>query len=181
MLRTLLLILLAIVAIAVGTVCMQPADFKISRSLEINASADKVFELVNNLEKWEKWSPWQKMDPEMNKSFEGPKSGVGAKMTWSGDMNVGVGSMTILESTAGQSVKFQLDFEKPMKAINFSEFIFTSSNSKTMVTWTMTGKNDFLGKAMCLIFNCEKMIGKNFEDGLENLKQVSEVKKSRKR
>jgi hypothetical protein len=152
----------------------QPGSFRISRSLDINATPDAIFKHVNNLKLWDAWSPWAKLDPNATNSFSGPDAGVGAQMKWSGNMKVGVGGMTIVESEPSARIQFRLDFEKPMRATNHAEFTFQPSGGQTLVVWSMTGTNNFVGKAMAIIMNCDKMLGGQFEQGLASLKRVSE-------
>jgi len=152
----------------------KPDEFKVSRSIVINATVAAIFSNVNDLHKWEAWSPWAKLDPNAKNSFEGAEAGVGAKMSWAGNMKVGVGSMTITENRANEFIKFQLDFEKPMKATNIAEFLFTNEGRGTKVDWTMLGKNTLMGKVMNILMNCEAMVGNQFEQGLANLKSVAE-------
>jgi Polyketide cyclase / dehydrase and lipid transport len=153
----------------------QPDDFKISRAGNISATASAIFPHVNTLQKWDAWSPWAKLDPNAKNSFEGPAEGVGAKMSWAGNNKVGVGSMTITESRPSDFVQFKLEFLKPMKATNTAEFTFKPEGDQTKVTWTMTGTNNFMGKVMGLIMNCDKMVGGQFEQGLAALKTVVEA------
>ena len=168
--------LLVIVSVFVAYVALQPEDFKISRSMSMAASPQEVFEEVNDFHNWEAWSPWAKIDPNAKATYEGLSSGVGAIFKWSGNNEVGEGSQTIIESQTGQLVKIQLDFLKPFKATNTAEFIFTPEGSNTRVTWSMYGKNNFIGKAMSLFMDCDKMVGAQFEKGLLSLKMVVEAK-----
>jgi hypothetical protein len=171
-----ILILAAIaVIIFVIVVAMQPSDFRITRTATITAPASAVFTQVNELQKWDAWSPWAKLDPEARNSFEGPASGVGAIMRWVGNNKVGQGSMTIMESRPDDFIRFKLEFLKPFAATNTAEFTFNSESNQTTVTWSMYGKNNFMGKAMGLIMNCEKMVGGQFEKGLAALKSVVEA------
>lgn len=176
MLKKILLLLVAALIVFVGLAMTQPDEFKISRSAVIAAPADKIFAHVNDLPKWEAWSPWAKLDPNAKSSYEGPSAGVGAIMRWDGNMEVGKGALTIVESRAPQFVKYQLDFEKPMKGTSQSDFTFTPDPNGTLVTWSMYGKNNLIAKMMNLIFNCEKMVGEQFDKGLQNLKAVAEAK-----
>jgi hypothetical protein len=153
----------------------QPANFCVTRSGAISAPASIVFDQVNDLHKWEAWSPWAKLDPNATNSFEGPSSGVGAAMSWSGNNKVGVGRMTITESSPHDLIRFKLEFMKPFKATNTAEFTFKSDDNQTRVTWTMSGTNNFMGKAMSLIMNCDKMVGGQFEQGLAAMKSVVEA------
>ena len=171
-----ILILVAIaVIIFIVVAAMQASDFRITRTGTITAPASAVFAQVNDLHKWDAWSPWAKLDPDAKNSFEGSASGVGAIMRWVGNNKVGQGSMTIIESRPAEFISFKLEFLKPFKATNTSEFTFTSENDKTTVTWSMYGKNNFMGKAIGLIMSCEKMVGGQFEKGLAALKSVVEL------
>ncbi len=158
-------------------VAVQPDDFRITRSLKIAAPADKIFAQVNDFHKWEAWSPWAKIDPNGKTDFGGTNSGVGAVMSWEGNWELGKGSSTILESKSNEFIRFQLDFLEPMQGQSLAEFTFRSEGDNTEVTWSMYGKNNFIGKAMGIVFNCEKMVGGMFEQGLENLKNIVEEKK----
>lgn len=171
-----LAVLAAILAILAIVVAMQPSEFKITRSATFNAPPAKLFAQVNNLKKWNAWSPWAKLDPNAKNSFEGPAAGKGAVMSWDGNRDVGAGSMKITESRPNNLVKFQLDFLKPMKGTSTAEFTFKGDAKQTTVTWSMEGHKNFVAKAMGLVFNCDKMVGEQFEQGLANLKTVVEGK-----
>jgi hypothetical protein len=172
-------IILIIAAIAVIifiiVAAMQPSDFRVTRTGTISGPASAVFAHVNDLQKWDAWSPWAKLDPEAKNSFEGPASGTGAIMRWIGNNKVGQGSMTITESRPDEFIRFKLEFLKPFAATNTAEFTFNSENNQTTVTWSMYGKNNFMSKAMGLIMNCDKMVGGQFEKGLAALKSVVEA------
>lgn len=167
-----LLVFLGVFAAVVAT---RPDDFRVTRSLLISAPADRVFQQVNDLHKWEAWSPWAKLDPNGKTSYAGPASGAGAAFSWDGNSQVGEGTMTITESRPTQFLQFRLDFRRPMTATNTAEFVFAPQGDQTKVTWTMYGRNNFLGKAVSLVMNCDKMIGGQFETGLAQLKAVAEA------
>jgi hypothetical protein len=152
----------------------RPDDFIVSRKATISAPAAAIFTHINNLQKWSAWSPWAKLDPHAKNTFEGPDEGVGAKMSWEGNSKVGMGCMTIVESRPNDRIQFKLEFLKPMKATNLSEFTFNPDGNQTVVTWTMAGKNNFIAKVMGLIMNCDKMVGGQFEQGLASLKSIVE-------
>ena len=177
MLNIILFLIPLIIIVLLVLTSRQPADFKITRSGSISAPASAIFPHVNNLQKWEAWSPWAKLDPNAKNSFEGPSEGVGAKMSWAGNNKVGVGSMTIMESRPDEFVQFKLEFQKPMQATNIAEFIFKPEGDQTAVTWTMSGTNNFMGKVMNLVMNCDKMVGGQFEKGLADLRAVVEAGK----
>lgn len=172
-----IILILAVIAVIVFAIiaAKQPAEFRISRTGTISAPASVIFPHINELPKWQAWSPWAKLDPAAQNSFEGPVAGIGAVMRWAGNNKVGVGGMTITDSRPDQYIQFKLEFLKPFKATNTAEFTFQTEGDHTTVTWTMTGNNNFVGKAMGLIMNCEKMVGGQFEQGLANLKSVVET------
>ena len=166
----------ALVGLFLCIVALRPTRFRVSRSETISASPERVFAEVNNLRRWDAWSPWEKLDPKMIKTFEGPECGTGAVTRWEGNSQVGAGSNTIIESRPFELIQIQLDFLKPMKATNIAEFTFTPQGNATQLTWTMTGKNNFLSKTISLFMNCEKMVGNQFEQGLSSLKSLAESK-----
>ena len=172
MLKKILLALLAVIVVFVIIVALQPADFRITRKAVIPAPPAAVFAQLNDFHKWDAWSPWAKLDPNAKNSFEGPESGVGSKFSWSGNHEVGEGSMKITASKPGESVVMDLVFTKPFAATNLTEFTMNPEGGGTEVTWSMSGKNNFMGKAVGLFMNCDRMVGTKFEEGFENLKRV---------
>ncbi len=174
--RKKLLVALAVVAALIGAfvivVAMQPSTFRISRSATMAAPAAAVFPHVNELKKWQPWSPWMKLDPNAKSTFEGPEGGKGAAMTWAGNNEVGEGKMTIIESKPNELVRFRLEFYKPMAGVSEAEFTFKPEGEQTTVTWAMSGTNDFIGRAMCLIMDMDKMVGGQFENGLASIKAL---------
>jgi hypothetical protein len=175
MLKIILIALAVIVVVFVVIVAIQPSDFRITRSAAIAAPPAAVFAQVNDLHNWEAWSPWAKLDPNAKSTYEGPAAGVGAAFTWSGNNKIGEGRMTIIESRPNELVRFKLDFLKPLKGTNTAEFNFKPEGNRTAVTWSMYGKNSFIGKAIGLFINCDKMVGGQFEQGLAQMKSVAEA------
>ena len=178
MIKKILLGLVAIIAILCGIIAMRPDNFRYSRSTTIAAPPQAVFDQVNNFHKWEAWSPWAKLDPNSKVTFEGPASGEGASFKWAGNSEVGEGRQTIIESKSGELVRIKLEFVKPFVANNDVEFTFKSQGASTVTTWTMSGKNNFIGKAMGLFIDCDKMLGGYFETGLASMKSVVETPKA---
>jgi len=171
-----ILLVLALVAIIFFVVLAGlPDEFIISRSLEISAPPEKIFPHVNDLHKWEAWSPWAKMDPACKYSYRGPAEGVGAGFSWDGNRKVGSGGMTIIESVPNEQIRIKLEFLKPFKATNTAEFIFKPQGGQTFVTWSMTGKSNFIFKVFGLFVNCDDMAGNDFEKGLAAIKSVAEA------
>jgi hypothetical protein len=173
MISKILIGLAAIILIFVVVVAIRPDNFKVERKAAIPAPAVVVFAQVNDMHKWQSWSPWAKMDPNAKISFEGPEAGVGAAFSWAGNDKIGEGKMTILESHPNDLVRFKLEFIKPFAGTSETLFTFQPKDGQTEVTWTMTGKNNFLSKAISLFMDCDKMVGPQFEEGLANLKAQS--------
>lgn len=175
MLRFVLIALVLFVVALFGMVAMQPAEFRVERSASMAAPVGEVFAQVNDLHNWQQWSPWAKRDPAMQTIFEGPSAGVGAISRWVGNNEVGEGSMTILESRPDELIRFKLEFLKPFEATNDVVFRFVPEGENTRVTWSMTGSNNFIGKAVHMLMDMDKMVGGDFEQGLAQLKaQVEE-------
>jgi hypothetical protein len=170
-----ILLALAFIAIIfIVAVAGQPCEFTVSRSLKISAPPEKIFPHVNDLHQWNNWSPWAKLDPNAKVTFSGPDAGVGEAMRWDGNSKIGVGRMTIIDSQPDSVIRLRLDFEKPMLATNTAEFSFLPDARQTLVTWAMRGKNSVGGKIFGLVFNFDKMVGDKYEEGLANLKAVTE-------
>ena len=174
MFKKALLTLFAIVALFLGYVAMQPANAPIARSATLAASPAAIFPHINDLHKWQAWSPWAKLDPNSKSTFEGPESGVGSAMTWAGNDDVGEGKMTVVETVANDHVKIRLDFAKPFAGTSFATLSLKPDGEKTNVTWSMVGENpSYLSRVMCTLFNANKMVGGMFEKGLANLGEVA--------
>ena len=174
-------VLIAVAVVAVGfviAVALQPSDFKVERSAIVRAPAPAAFAQVNDFQNWRNWSPWEKVDPALKRQYQGPRAGTGAIYAWQGNKEVGEGRMTIIESRPGELVRIKLEFFKPFAATNTAEFRFKPSaggtTEGTAVTWTMTGQNNFLAKAMCMFVDMDRMVGGMFEQGLAQMKAVVE-------
>jgi hypothetical protein len=175
-LKKILIGLLVVIGGFCVVVALQPSEYRVTRQATMAAPAAPVFEQVNEFRKWQAWSPWEHLDPAMKRSFEGPPAGPGAIYRWTGNSDVGEGSMTILESRAPELVRIELHFIKPFDSKASNEFLFKAEGNQTLVTWTMSGKNDFVGKAFCLFMNMDKMVGADFEKGLAAMKAIVEKK-----
>ncbi|HXF10925.1 MAG TPA: SRPBCC family protein [Desulfuromonadaceae bacterium] len=150
----------------------RPEEFKVTRTATIPAPPATVFAQVNDLRAWEAWSPWAKLDPNAKSTYEGPGSGVGSIMRWSGNNKIGEGAMTIVDSQPDRLVRFKLEFLRPFKATNTAEFVFMPEGPGTRVTWSMFGCNNLGSKIFGLLMDCEKIVGKDFDKGLAGLKSV---------
>ena len=172
--KKILIGLAVIVGVFVIVVSMQPAEFRVERSITMEAPPAVAFAQVNDFRKWEAWNPWDKVDPAMEKTYEGAPEGKGAVYGWAGNGDVGEGRMTIEESRPGELVRIDMEFYKPMAGNSTAEFTFKPAGEGTQVTWSMFGKNGFIGKAMCLFMDMEDMIGPQFEKGLADMKAAAE-------
>jgi hypothetical protein len=164
----------ALAAIAVAGVALQPSHFSVSRSAVVPAPPGEVFAVLDGFEHFPDWSPWDKRDPAMSRERSGPASGAGATYHWVGNDDVGEGRMTIGESVPGEKVAIRLEFIKPFAAVNEDVFTLQPEGTATRVTWTMSGELGFVGKAFVLLQSHDQMIGPDFERGLEALGPVVE-------
>ena len=169
------MVVLGLFAALAVVVAMRPADFSIVRTAVMPVSRAAAFERVNDFHQWEAWSPWAKLDPNMRQTFEGAPRGEGAVYSWNGDKRVGEGRMTITESRPNELVRIRLEFIRPFVATNPTEFAFRQVGDATEVTWTMRGKNNFMGKAMHLLMNMEKLVGTQFEQGLAQMSVAAQA------
>ena len=175
-----LLPLVAIVAVLVigflVFVSTRPATFTYTRTLTIAAPAAELFGQVNDLRKFQDWNPWAKVDPQCVITYAGPATGVGSGYEWKGNRQVGEGAMTITESRPPEYVCARMDFRKPFSATHTAEFTFTPEGGRTVVSWSMSGGNNFMGKIMTTLVDCDKMVGGEFAKGLATLKARAEAK-----
>lgn len=174
MFKKLLVGLVVLIAAFAIYVAVQPSEYRISRSTTIDAPPAAIFTQVNDFHLWEAWSPWVKVDPNAKVTFEGPATGKDSVFRWDGNADVGTGSMTILESKPNELVRIRLDFVKPFENTATSEFTLKPEGAKTLVTWSMYGKNDFMGRAVCTVMNMDKMVGDKYAEGLAGIKQIVE-------
>jgi len=146
----------------------------VERTASIKAPPEKIFAVLDDFHNWGVWSPWEKMDPDMKRTFSGAANGQGAVYEWQGNSKVGQGRMEITDATAPSQVTIKLDFIKPFEGHNVAEFVLQPSGEATNVTWTMRGPSPYIAKVMSVFCNMDSMIGKDFEAGLANLKAATE-------
>lgn len=179
MLKKILISIAVVVSVVVGVfvivVATRPAEFRVERSTTISAPPERAFSQVNDFRSWSGWSPWEKLDPNLTRSFSGPPSGTGASYAWVGNENVGEGRMTIEKSTPPSEVVIKLEFLKPWEATNTTVFSFTPEGAGTRVTWAMTGENNFASKAFSLFMDMDQLVGADFERGLAAMKSIAET------
>ncbi|MBX9945394.1 MAG: SRPBCC family protein [Reyranella sp.] len=170
----------AIIAVLVVGVLIyaasKPDSFRVQRSASIKAPPDKIFALINDLRAWNAWSPYEKKDPAMKRTFSGASSGKGAIYEWDGNNQVGKGRMEITETTPPGKILIKLDFIKPFEGHNTAEFTMEPKGDDTVVTWAMYGPAAFMTKLIGIFMNMDAMIGNDFAAGLANLKVVAEKK-----
>ena len=171
-------VIAVILAIAIAVVLIlaatKPNTFSVQRATTVKAPAEKIFPLIDDFHQWGNWSPWEHKDPAMKRTYSGADSGKGAVYAWDGDKNVGSGRMEILDASAPSKIVIKLDFFKPFEGHNTAEFTMLPQGDATHVTWLMHGPAPFLNKVMQVFMNLDKMIGKDFEVGLVNLKNLTE-------
>ena len=163
-----------LLVIGIVVVALQPSEFRVARSVTIAAPREAVFAYVNDFHHWEEWSPWAELDPEAKATFKGPASGEGAVFLWDGNDDVGQGSMEIVESNPPESIDMRIRFVKPFEDEAEIDFQFEPQGEATLVTWSMSGKNNFIAKAICLFMDMDQMVGEKYEEGLANLKRTVE-------
>jgi uncharacterized protein YndB with AHSA1/START domain len=166
-----LLIAVAAVLIYAAT---KPNDFRVQRTASIKAPPEKIFALINDLHDWSAWSPYEKRDPAMKRTFSGAVRGRGAVYEWDGNNNVGKGRMEITDTSPPNKIVIKLDFIKPFEGHNVAEFTMAPQGDATNVTWAMYGPSAYITKLIGTFMNMDRMIGNDFEAGLANLKTVAE-------
>jgi len=164
-------VLLAALLIYAAT---RPDTFRVERSTTIKAPAEKIFPLINDFREWEPWSPWEKVDPAVKRSYSGAANGQGAIYEWNGTKDIGQGRMEIIESSPTSKVIIKIDFISPFEAHNTIEFTLVTQGDSTIVTQAMYGPCPYISKLMGIFFSMDKMVGQKYEEGLANLKALSE-------
>ena len=174
MLKAILILIVVAVAGVLVLAAMKPDTFKVQRSASIKAPPEKVFPLINDFKSWGAWSPWEKKDPQMKRTFSASTSGKDATYSWQGNKDVGEGGMKIVESNAPRNVKLSLDFMKPFEAHNTVDFTLQPGADGTTVVWAMEGPTPFFGKIIHVFMDMDAMVGRDFEAGLAALRNAAE-------
>lgn len=175
MMQKILVGLIATIGSFVALILLQPSDYRITRAITIAAPAQEVFAEIDDFHRWQAWSPWADRDPKAKVSFDGPASGKGAVFAWSGNNEVGEGRMTLMESQPGAQVKIRTDFVKPFVGTSYSDFTLKPEGDGTALTWSMSGQNDFIGKAISLFVSMDNVLGGEMAKGLAGIKQIAEA------
>ena len=181
MLKTIAIAVVVVVGGFLIYAATRPDTFRVERTATIKAPPERIFPLINDFQRWGAWSPFEKKDPAMKRTLSGAPSGSGAVYEWDGNKEIGQGRMEIVESVPPSRVTLKLDFTRPFEAHNIVDFTLEPRGDSTQVTWAIHGPSPFISKVMGIVFNMDKMIGKDFEAGLAALKTVSEQQSAARR
>jgi uncharacterized protein YndB with AHSA1/START domain len=162
------------IAVILILAAIKPDTFSVRRATTVKAPAEKIFPLINDFHQWGSWSPYEHKDPAMKRTFSGAPSGKGAVYAWDGNRNVGSGCMEILDVSVPAKIVIKLDFFTPFEGHNTAEFTMLPQGDATNLTWLMHGPAPFMAKIMHVFMNIDRMVGKDFEIGLANLKRLTE-------
>ena len=175
MIKIIALVIVVLVVAVLLYAATRPDTFRIQRATRINAPPEKIFALINDYHRWGSWSPYEKLDPDMKRTYSGAAYGTGAVYEWEGNSKAGKGRMEIADSLSPSQVAIKLDFVKPFEAHNLVQFTLQPTGGSTDVTWAMQGPSPYMMKLMHVFINMDRMVGKDFEVGLANLKAVAEA------
>ena len=173
MIKIILIAVVALIAAVLALASTRPSSFRVERSIRISAPPEKILPLINDFHRWGVWSPYEKLDPTMTRTYAGSPDGKGAVYEWRGNSKAGAGRMEIIEAAPTRTL-IKLDFSQPFTAHNIAGFTALPTGTDTRLTWSMDGPAPFVTKLMGLFFNMDQMIGGDFETGLSNLKTVAE-------
>jgi hypothetical protein len=180
MLKRIPIAMVVVLALFLAYAATRPDTYTVERAAVIEAPATVVFDQLDDFQSWAAWSPWDKLDPHMTKTFEGPESGVGAAYGWQGNDQVGKGRMTIVESSPPRSIAYELEFIEPFAAMAATRFeLDEQDDGASRATWRMDGTNNFMSKVFGIFMDMDAAIGADFERGLASLKTVSETQAKR--
>lgn len=175
MLKKALIGIAAVVAIFLVVVSLQAPTYSVERKKTIHAPADVIYPELVDLRRENKWSPWTDLDPNMKQTYSGPEVGVGSVTEWEGNKDAGKGRMTITDAKENERVELKIEFFEPMNDVAKSVFALAPAGADTTVSWTMSGDKNFVAKAMCMFMDMDKMLGKDFEKGLDRLAAITEA------
>ena len=177
MIKTIVIAVLVLLVVPLAAILVfaatKPDTFRVQRMTSIQAPPERIFPLINDFHRWTHWSPWEKLDPNLKRTYSGAEQGVGASYEWSGNAKAGAGKMTIKESTPNQHIVIELLFTKPFAANNKGEFTLSPKDGGTEVVWTMSGQSNFVAKLFSVFMDMDKVVGAQFDEGLANLGRVA--------
>jgi uncharacterized protein YndB with AHSA1/START domain len=170
-LRKALAVLVVLGLLLVAGSLLLPSNTHVERSVVIDRPPAQVFATVNSFQRFQEWSPWAAYDPNAKYTFEGPSSGVGARMRWTGNRSVGSGSQEIVESVPGRRVGIALDFDGSLAQ---AAYTLVPEGSGTRLTWSFDSSHGYnpMSRMFGLLF--DRMIGPDYETGLGKLKALLE-------
>lgn len=174
MFKIIAIVVVVLVAAMLVYAATRPGTFRVERAIRIQAPAEKIYALIEDFHAWDAWSPYEKLDPAMQRTFGGAARGPGAVYAWDSKGKAGAGRMQIADVSPPSQVTIDLDFSRPMKAHNIAEFTPRPDGDATNVTWSMHGPSPYIAKVMGLFFDMDRMIGKDFKTGLADLKAIAE-------
>jgi hypothetical protein len=174
MFKKIIIGLSVLILIVLALAFMQPATYSVTRSIAIKAPPERIQPLISDFHNWPLWSPWEKLDPAMKRTFSGATKDIGAVYAWEGNKDVGRGRMEVISLAQPTKVGIKLDFYEPMESAAMTDFVLDAKGETTTVTWTMSGKTDFIAKVMGVFVSMDSMIGPDFERGLSQIKAVAE-------
>ena len=174
MLKKIVIVVAVLVLAVLGLAITKPDTFNVQRTTSIKAPPGEIFPLINDFHSWNSWSPWEKIDPNMKRMYSGSPSGQGAVYEWDGTSKVGTGRMEITDASPSSKVTIKLDYLKPIEGHNIAEFTLEPQAGSTNVTWAMHGPAPFMSKVMQVFISMDRLIGKDFETGLANIKRIAE-------
>lgn len=163
-----------LVLVILGFAMTKPDSYSVHRATSVKATPNQIFPLIDDFHRWNSWSPWENVDPNMKTTYSGEASGKGAVYEWDGNSKVGKGRMEIVDVSPSSKVTIKLDFLKPIEGHNVAEFTLDPKGDSTDVTWAMHGPTPFASKVMQVFVSMDSLLGKEFETGLANLKTLAE-------
>ena len=174
MFKTIAIIIAVALLAVLGYATTRPNEFAVARSIEVNAPAETIYPLIDDFHQWSAWSPYERMEPSMKRTFSGADSGRGAVYAWEGHAKAGTGRMEITRTSRPTALTIALEFTKPFRASDIVEFTLVPSGDVTTVTWSMHGRNGYVAKLMSVFLDMDAMVGGPFETGLVALKLAAE-------
>ena len=174
MLNVIAIVIVLLIVALLAYAATKPDMLHVQRSANITAPPERIFALINDYRHWVSWSPYERLDPAMKRTYSGATQGKGAVYEWEGNSKAGKGRMEIMESSPPSKITINLDFVKPFKAHNIVVFTLQAEDNSTNVTWAMQGPSPYVTKVMGIFLDMDRMIGKDFETGLANMKAIAE-------
>ncbi len=175
MIKTIAIVVVSLVAALLIFAATRPDTFRVERSISIEAPSEKIFAILNDFHLSQSWSPFEKKDPTMKRTFGGAASGKGAVYEFDGNKEVGKGRLMITDTAPPSKITIALDMVDPFEAHNTVEFTLGANGDSTKVTWAMHGPQSYVMKVLSFFIDCDKMIGKDFEAGLVKLKAITQT------